>query len=425
MILLLLAACPRTISPELEITPPQAAAVELGEPEEIGAWRAWILRGDPLGRRARVPQRHLDPGLDRWLSSAGHDAEPEAWWQAESESRGTGALPLLRGARLAAAEVVVHEPGQLLRWFVPLGESKGPPVEHPRAAFAWAGTPGEEGTLAAIERSVLLGWLDGPDISTDAVASLLAQPEWARLASLPASLILRGRTQSAPAPVDSALRDLDEATTFAVHQAAADRPDEYADVRAEREALGAALGEDPIAVRLLRALPVFAAAAGLDENAGFALVSHAALRWGGRCTDLPCAGLDRADEWATASRWGPNPARYAGTWRAIAWKGAVDELWSAWDRPQVVSAMDRVVELIATDSPRALDLSALLHASPEPAWILPITRAIGPAEGTSRVVLFRDLYARVATEAARAAAADPARSEALGRIAARAKKQSL
>ncbi len=424
MILAWILACVHEVSPELELTPAPTAAAD-PEPTTWPEWRAWVLKGDPLARHPRLPKTLLDPALQGWLDLATREeADPSGWWLLESNGGGTPAVAFARGARLAEAEVSLRSPGALLRWLVPLGEPGPATFEAPRPPLSFLSVTSDEGVLGVLERGVLLGWLDGPNIDVTAPAGLLADPAWARLAATPAGVMLRARgarsSGAAPAEVPPALTD---ATTLALEEAAADAPAEYTAVKARRLALGGPNpSADVVSDVLLGDFDRLASAAPDAEATGLALVAHAALRWRGRCPDPPCEGFDRLPELAAAARFGPGPARFVAIWRVIAWKGAVDELWAAWDRPQALHAMDRVVELLALDSPRALDLTTLLRPAPDSAWTLAVTRAAGGPEGTSKEALFRALYGRVAAETKAAIPAAPAEAAVLARIERRALK---
>ena len=82
MILLWLAACPRSILPELELDRSAGAAVA-AEPAELEPWREWLLHGDLLARRPRTPATLLDPGLAVWKETAGGVGESASFWRAE------------------------------------------------------------------------------------------------------------------------------------------------------------------------------------------------------------------------------------------------------------------------------------------------------------------------------------------------------
>lgn len=416
-------ACSHPVSPELELAPTAATAPD-PEPTALPAWRAWVINGDPLARHPRLPGTGLDPALADWLTLAAKpEADASAWWQLEHRSPASPAVAFARGARLAEAEVNLRSPGALLRWLVPLGEPGPAAFDAPRVPLAFLRTESDDRVLAVLERGVLLGWLDGPGIDVAAPVALLNDPAWARLAATPAGLMLRARSAGSAAVPSTAFQALQDASSLALEEAAADAPAEYEALKARRAALGGGRPSvDIVADLLIAAFEPLAAGAVNDDAAGMALVAHAALRWRERCPDTPCGGFDRLGELSAGARFSPEAARLASIWQVVAWKGAVDELWAAWDRPQALHAMDRVVELVAASSPRALDLTALLRPSPDSAWILPVTRAAGGPDGTSKEALFRALYRRVAEEAKAAHHVAPEHVSTLGRIEKRALK---
>ncbi len=423
MMLWFFLACPRQVSSELELIPHASVAPD-PEPTDAAAWRRWVLHGDPLGRHPRLPAAAVDPQYSAWKAlAAATSPSPEAWWFAERAATGTASVPLLRGARLAEIEALAGEGTASLPWVVPLGPNPTL-VEHPRAPMAWLGAD-PSGTLAAAERSALLGWMDGPSIDVAAPAALLAEVGWARLAPMPAGAMVLGRAaDTAPDPQAHALFAL--ATRVALAEAVSDA----AAMKAARAEALAALGlapdaadapRDLAAALLHRAFPGLAAAAHVDADAGLALVAHAALRSRNACDDRPCGGFDLAPELQAAARFGAEPTGAAAVWRVLAWDAAVDQLWAAWDRPQVSGGMDRVVQLAAAEAPGALDRSMLVRPAPDPGWSLAVIRALGGAEGTSKEALFRTLYGHVAELAHVAQAESPASRAALERIEKRAR----
>jgi hypothetical protein len=416
----LLLGCPRSVAPELELDRTPAAA-EVAEPGELEAWRAWLLHGDVLARRPRSPANLLDPGLASWRGPAAGGGEAAALWKAEAGAAGTPSLPLLRGARLAAAETLGGDPATRLAWVVPLADPGSARVDRPRSAFAWLGADADGDVLVVMERAVILGWLDAPGVAWPEVIRRLGSDDLADLALTPAGALLEARGRPPAGPATEAREALRAATELALLQAAADAPSEHEAIRARIAATGVTDVDVPAAM-IERALPALVAGAGADDLAGLALVAQTGLRWRGRCADPPCGGFDRLPALAAAGRYGTEPAELAAAWRALAWKSAVDELYAAWGRPQAVGAMDRVAELVAANDPRALDRNVLLRAGPDAAWCLAVSRAVGGPEGTDRKAVFRALYRAVAREASEALARAPGFAEPLDRIARRARR---
>ncbi len=418
MMLWLVFACTQKVPPGLGLIP-SGETIEAPEPTDPAAWRRWLLGGDPLARRLKRPALVRDAGYAAWAGLAA-DAESDTVWFLEAGASGTASVPLLRGARLAGAETLLADLVGLTRWLLPLSEPGPGVLAAPRPPLAWLGTERADAALSVLERGVLLGWLGAPDIDTSAPAALLSEDAWARLATTPAGRLLLARNGEAATPPEDGARVLLDVTAFALEEAAADSAKEHEALKARRVVLAATEGEDVVSTRLARALAALTPAAPNDDAAGMALVAHAALRWRGRCPDVPCGGFDRIDQLKAATRFGRQSAGLAAVWRTIAWKGAVDELWASWERPQVLRAMDRIVELAADAAPRELDRSMVLRPGPDAGWILPVTRAVGGPEATSKEGLFRALYGRVAVEARAAALAAPGNAGALGRIERRA-----
>ena len=113
MILLLLAlACPsREIPPHLQIDRPAAQAT-VGQARDLSD----LIGADPLVRRPK-PRGPGDwmgvkggPAIEAWAAVArGARATPSDWTTLERSHPGTIAVPLARGAKLAALEVVLAQ----------------------------------------------------------------------------------------------------------------------------------------------------------------------------------------------------------------------------------------------------------------------------------------------------------------------------
>lgn len=420
MTLLLFLACPRSVLPELELESRPKEAVDV-EPVEREAWREWLLHGDILARRPRIPQVLLDPGLTVWLGANGGSGESASFWRAEHEAAHTPSLALARGARLAAVEAMQGDPSGQLAWVVPLSDPGRATLETARTPMQWLGAESDEALFGVLERGVLLAWLDAPDVAWPSVIARIGSPDLARLAGSPVGAILAARGGEPAGVPASAVATVQAATELGLLQAAADTPSEHEAVRA-RAATSGGSGVDPAAALLALALPPLTAAAANDEAAGLALLTHTALRWRDRCPDRPCGGFDRLPTLRAVATYGGQAAELAAVWRVVMWKASVDELHSAWGRPQVVPAMDRIVELVAAEHVRALDRNMLLRTQPDSAWSLAVSRAVGGPEGTDRKAVLRALYRAVGVVAAEARAAAPAFAEPLDRIVRRAAK---
>ncbi len=420
--LLLILACARPIPPALQIDA-QDATTSLPEPDEPAARLAWMVGDDPLVRRPRVPTGPVDDAVAAWAAVArAADATPTDWAAVEAAHRGTAAVALARGARLAALETSLDDATSALSWAVPLptGDTGQDQV---RPALDWLGAKPVD-LLGVVERQVLLGWLDGPAVPVDAPARALAAPTYDRAAATPAGALLMARAArpSDPAAAAAALTALEEATWLALMRAAADRDAEQAEAKALLLDAGtrAGVSGDPTHTLLTRAWQGFAADAGADASTGHALLAQAALRWRGACTDAPCGGFDRISAMTAATAWDPTVVPLADAWRVIAAKDALDRFEAAFDEPSFPQALDGVVEvLIGTGG--TVDRSLLLYPRPGAPVQLALSRAAGGGDLTSREDLFRTLKTRLAAQARAAAVNAPARlQEPLTRIARRA-----
>lgn len=420
--LLLLVACARPIPPALQVEPEDLAQAA-PEPTDTPALLAWIIGDDPLARRPRTPTSPGDAALAAWTAVAqGADPSPTEWASIEAAHRGTAAVPLARGARLAALETALGDPPAALGWAVPL-PAGDPSQDQVRPALDWLGAK-PEALLGVVERQVLLGWLDAPGVPIDAAARALANPTYDRASATPAGTLLLARAALPhdPAAGAASRAALEEATWLALMGAAADRDAEQAALKGLRAEAGtrAGVSGDPTNTLLTRAWQGFAADAGANDSTGLALVAQAALRWRNACTDAPCGGFDRVALMEDAKRWDPAVAPIADAWRVVAAKDALDRLSVAYDEPSFPQALDGIVEvLLGTGG--AVDRSLLLYPRPGAPVQLALSRAAGGGDLTTREDLFRTLEARLAQQARAAAATAPERlREPLLRIAKRA-----
>ncbi len=411
MLLLLLLACPRSVQP-VAAAPTTTAPLDTTEPTDPAARVTWIIHGDPLARRPRLPSATDDPDLVAFVTIArSSDPRPAQWWSLERQHRGTLAAALSAGARLASLETTLGVPEDALDYVLPLARARSSDLKRP--VLAAIGGPAEV-LLPMVERQVLLAWMDGPGIPSEPVATLLRRPEWARLAETPAGRLLGAG--GARADATSAREALLDATWMALMEASANTD-------REQDALRALLGERGrarIDDRLREAEAGLRANASDPADRGGALLAQAALRWRGACGDPPCGGLDRVRGMVAAGRWSPDLAALADTWRVIAWKNADDHLVSAWDHPSFPSAADQLVEVLLTEAV-TLDRSMLRMASPDIRFTLEVTRALGGGDLTGKDDLFRAIHRKVGAVAKAAATHAPERlREPLTRMATRA-----
>jgi hypothetical protein len=403
--LLLLLACARTIPTALQIED-EDTTVAVPEPTDPAARLAWMVGEDPLVRRPRIPTAEVEAPLAAYRAlSAAPIVKPTDWADLETLQRGTVAVPLARGARLAGLETALGDPATAVSWLLPLRADK-PAQEQVRSPLDAFGGAAPAGLLGIAERQVILGWLDGPTIPLAAPARALAQPTYARVATTPAGALLLRRAEGArdPAAAAAARDALVDATWVAAMRAAADRDTEQRQLKALLAEAATAAGTpgDPTNTLLGRAATGFAADAADDASAGAALLAQAALRWNGGCPDAPCGGFDRVSAMATAGSWHPSVAPLAATWQVIAAKDALDRLEVAYDEPSFPAALDAQVEvLLGTGG--AVDGTVLLYPRSSPSVALALARAAGGGDLTSKDDVLRTLSSRVA-RAARAAA---------------------
>ncbi len=422
MVLMLLACVrplPSTLGVESAASPAAAP-----EPTDPAARPAWMIGEDPLARRPRIPSGALEPGLGAWRELALSNASnPHDWAELEAANPGTIAVPLSRGARLAALEISLGEPTVAMGWLLPL---PGPPPtqDQVRPPLDWLHGAPPDTLLGIAERQVLLGWLDGPALPLDAAAHALEAPTYDRAATTPAGrlLLARGARRIDATARDAGFALLEEATWLAAMGAAADKDTEQAQARALRAAVAARTGlaGDPTHALLTRATDTLLADAGTDASVGYALLAQAALRWEGGCPDAPCTGFDRVTAMTAAARWDPTVVPLAQTWRVIAFKEALDHLEAAYDEATFPHALDGIVEVLL-GAGGGLDGGVLRYARPGAPVQLALSRAAGGGDLTSRDDLFRTLKNRLAALARDASRTAPERlQEPLLRIAKRA-----
>lgn len=406
----LLLGCVAELPPELA-PGPSAVTAPPPEPTDPVAKVAWMIGDDPLARRPRVPATGFDPAVDAFGAVSATAAErPDTWWGLEARFPGTLAVPLARGARLAAVEPHYPDFHGLDSWLLPLPPPPAP-VEHARSPLDWLGPAEPADVLAVLERDVLLGWLDGPSLPLAPVAHAIRTSTSGRAAQTPSGRLILARVD---ATGTSDVPGFVEATRLALVHVAADTDREEAEWKKLRGD-----GPDPIAERLrLNELD------GRDDAAvGRSLVAQAGLRWANACDDKPCQGFDRARDLAAAERWGADPTRYAHAWEVVFLKDGVDQLLTAWDTPFVAFAVDRVTEALYDVG--GLDQSVLQHRDLAPQSLLLFNRALGAGDLTSKDATFASLNRHLAARARAALGdADPAWQEPLTRIARRAELEA-
>ena len=383
---LLLAGCPAHT--------PEPVPVPVGpppQPADADALAGWVLAGDPLARRPRMPAEGTTGAGGEIRAALGY-ALPG--WEAEAEAPGTIRVPLLRGARLAELELRQELSVADLRLIAPLLPPVNPPPVPARPVLDWLGAPSLEGMLVVAERQVMLGWLDGPEIDRRAVATLLPDPRFDRLSRSPAGQLILSVEQASPLAEGqsaAALKQLSATIGLALHEAGADSDLQQTAWKAERTRLQTERGisGDPVNELFRQTHTALLAAAADPKAVGGALVAQAALRWREACPDTPCGGLDRIRTLAAARRWGAGP--WAAAWEIVAWKDSIDHLEVAWGRASAVYAQDEIVELLVD----RLEPRLLLFDAPGPPSVLALTRALGLEGSTDRDSLLTVLKDRL------------------------------
>lgn len=405
VLLLLLTGCgARTIPPHLRVDAPTSGGDEASDApvRSLDAAAARLVRTDPLVRRP-------DPGtLDTWLHV--QEREPiEAWarlarkplapaktWSAlEAAYPGTLAVPLARGAGLAALEAaaaVVGRPGEedltLLAWLGPVVVGGAPLPAAARRPLAWL-EPDPEAAPAAVlrwsERSVLLGWLDAPGVPLEAAARALQPGVYDRLIDSPAGALLRARADRTAhaGSLGRAKEALAQGTHLALQRVAADRDAEQEQWRRTREGLTETLGSDPVATLLASARTQATEDAAQDEAVAIGLLAMAAERIHGSCPDQPCSGLDRVAALGAAVRWDPDQAATVAVWQAIALKAALDRLEVTRERVGVPGAWADLADALLGTGGGSVPQHLLRTRTPTAATWLALSRAAGATDATT------------------------------------------
>ncbi len=435
LLLLALAGCPRAPLPA-HLQPESAEVVASRPVTSRDDLLAALLRGDPLARsQPRVDldtAARFDPDLAAWLAAAaGPDAEERArqLGHGEASVRGTAAVALGRGRRLARAERLLADPTadeqtarQITALLTPLTDpdrGAAQVVRSPLDVFAGQGSARSR-ALAAADPWVLAGWLDGPGIPLGPVADALDAPMHDRLRLMPLGALIQARARNADGPAEAGWADLERATTLALAQAAADRDKEQAAWRERRASVAAELGaEDPVRALLSRARPALTAAAQDDRAAGGAVVAIHAERLAESCAT--CGGLDRVDGLGAAARWHPDAGRLGALWQVVATKQALDHLDVALHRPTFPQALLDLLDALLGVGAGPFPVAVVERGSPGPALWLDLSRGLD-LESTDEAEVRAALGAHLRTlaELALSTEDDPERREILTRIARRA-----
>lgn len=403
--LLLAAGCgARTIPPHLRVdapssadaAPPRAPVTSLEEAAKR------LVGTDPLVRRPAPGTldtwRALEEreSIEAWARLARQPLAPAKTWMAlEAAHPGTLAVPLARGAGLAALEAAtaVTSPTEarnhvLLAWLGPVVVDGAPLPSAARGALDWLESTPEAAPAAVLqwsERNVLLGWLDAPGLPLEPAAAALQPGVYDRLLDSPTGALLRARAaqRQSPGGTDRAAAALAQATTLALQRVTADQDGEQERWRRTREGLADTLGPDPVATLLATARTEATAAASDDAAVAIGLVALAAERIHGSCPDAPCGGLDRVTRLGAAHRWDPAQTGTATVWKVIALKAALDRLEVTRDRVGVPGPWGDLSDALLGTGGGSVPQHLLRTRTPTAATWLALSRASGAEDTTT------------------------------------------
>lgn len=438
-LLLALLACPRPVPPHLQLDPVEDKAQE-GPVTSLSQAIERTLAGDPLARRVElVPVAQLASLDQAEAMGAWHQAVmaveqrgaalPGTMRRMEAQWRGTPVVALSRGYRLQVVQrslAVEERPSPstqelVLGFLTPLVSPEGTQLSG--SPLGWMSEPAQlKGqVLSRADQWVLAGWLDGPEIPLEPVATALDAPQYDSLRDTPMGRLVQARARGEGSAAEGSWEHLERATLLALTQAAADRDREQADWAELRDVEQQALGvqSDPIAAHLQAAFEGMLPAAASDREAGGALLAAHALRW---CQGPARAGLlDRVDGLSAAGRWDPELRPLSLVWRSIALKRALDGMDAGRDTVLYQRALVDLVEALVGTGAGGFETPLLVRPADERAW-LALGRAVG-AEATTDWVRARvALGAHLEREATAALEAtdDPEVRALLERVARRA-----
>lgn len=391
----------------LKVAPPAPLGPPVTPPTTLSDAVGQLTKGDPLVRRPNARS-------EEWWLSAGGGAAIAAWREVvgsgpadaaalasfEGAWRGTPAVALARGARLAELE---H---QLLT------EAQG--LEGDRALVTWLGTvvvtgpagpsdvrpaldwidpdAGRAGLLRVAERHVVLGWLDGPEVPLAPVENAMVVGTFDRLRAMPAGQLVVARALSDGSQSEQSLQlGLDllaDATHLALIRSAADSAPQQEAARDVADSLKAAHSlqlddaQDPLPVLVAEAFESFVQAGGTDASTGLGLVALTAARLLDACPDTPCTGLDRHDSLQRAGVWSSSAATYAWAWRLSTAQDLRDQLEVAEELGLSTDALPDVADLIVGERTARIPAALLQQPTLTPSTALAITRGLGQPDGT-------------------------------------------
>ncbi|MBO85521.1 MAG: hypothetical protein CL927_09190 [Deltaproteobacteria bacterium] len=421
---------PKPVPEHLRVAPSPTAVVDIHRPQSLTAAIGQLVDIDPLVRRP-------DPRSTEWWKVAS-DTEPiQAWLSAQSPLGirpaaldalevawpGTVAVPLARGGRLAKLETTLptappSEAGDrsLVVWMGSLTVSPTPGPSDVRPPLDWLAPergPARQGLVHIAERSVMLGWLSGPNIPLQPVADAMVEGRYDRLRDRPeGTLILqRAAGSSHPEKRQEALDALQLATTLAWTRAAADGVVEQQKAQALARSIAREIAHpsdsDPLPSLLSRAREGFSADASSPASTGLALVTIAAERLVGTCPDAPCADLGRIATLRQAEVWDPEVIPYARLWRLIAAKDALDQVTASVENKRPIYALPLIADLMVGENGERVPLSLLLQRSLSPEAVLTITRGLDAPDGTQPAEAVAALEQHIETLCTRMPTAQP------------------
>lgn len=396
---LLLAGCIHPIPDHLRIrTSADQAAAEV-EITDLKSALSTMVNRDPLVRTPRlvdeVAVEALEGGMPvaAWIRTVrdlerGEGQVERSLQQLEDRYPATAVAALSRGYRFrlaenrvanANAEIDLQAQHEVVSLITPLRAGVFDDTL-PLPPLAWMGDTERptDAVRAFGERWVLTGWLHGPEIPVEVIASGLAAPMYDGLVKTPTGALLHARIEKRSANVQPALEQLERATLLALTRAAADRSSEQGAWADMREAASSELGlDDPVVGLLQRARDGLTAGAVDPRAAGGALLAIGAMRWEGNCGELTCAGVDRVETMRSAGRWSPEIERLSAVWRVVALKEALDTMDVGHATVMYPKAMTALVDALIGTGAGPLDLHLLRRRSPDPAVWLALGRSVG------------------------------------------------
>ena len=411
-LILLALSCAKEIPPHLRVEPVAPRRFETTLSGLVG--RDPLVRRPDPGPTGAWSALHQAEAIEAWAVVARRDnPQPTHWAEVEAQHRGTIAVPLSRGARLAGLEAPhddrIEHHQRIAAWLGLTRVAARPATQRPSPPLDWLSgrTLAEKQALAhhMASRWVLRGWMDGPDIKLEAVAAALEGTAYTALHDSPHGRLIRARASGSRADTAEATRALWTATEAAFRWAIADgRRAKQAELE-RRRGYRSTHDEDLVAAHLKLAIAGFTLDAGDDDSAGLALIAVEAARLNGICAAPPCEGLDRVRSIHDARIWGPKSAQMATVWEAIALKETLDTLSIALSQPILHRRLPQVFEALAGVRGEAIQLPSLRHRTESPVLLAAISQLASGEPRTTREealgavrLLLADTCARALTD---------------------------